>query len=145
MVGTDPDHWALDYTLHGDAACTAKVVNVAIHGEYQVVEPSQIESTWNARFGFDDKTITPFVQPVADALGAASCGSGPWQVGVAQSVYDKGCAAFGQYPKAQCEADYDLLSVEGKTLHFGNRPANNDMCTADKRPTQLSTVSLVQD
>lgn len=145
LTGTDPDRWALDYTLHGDAACTSKVVQVSIHGQYDVIEPSPtVKDAWNARFGFDDKTITPFVQPVADALGAASCGTSPWQVGVAQSVYENGCAAFGQYPKSQCDADYDLLSIEGSTLHFGNRPADNNMCTPDKRPTQLSTVALTR-
>jgi hypothetical protein len=55
-----------------------------------------------------------------------------------------GCAAFGQYPAAQCPADFDLLDVDGGTLHFGNRPADNNMCTPDRRPTQLSTVGLTR-
>ena len=143
LVGTDPNHWTLDYVLHGDAQCSAKVVTTSIHGEYEVIDPSTVvQGAWNARFGFDDKTITPFVQPVADALGAAKCGSAPWQVGVAQSVYAGGCAAFGQYPQAQCPADYDLVSTDGTTLHFGNRPTDNDMCTAEKRPTALSPLAL---
>ena len=144
LVGTDPDHWSIDYTLHGDAQCTAKLVTISIHGEYDVLEPSPtVSGAWDARFGFDDKTITPFAQPIADALGAAKCGTAPWQLGVAQSVYAGGCAAFGQNPQEKCSADYDLLSVQGTTLHFGNRPADNDMCTPDKRPTQLSSLALV--
>jgi hypothetical protein len=145
LTGTDPNQWSLDYTLHGDAQCSAKVVTISIHGEYDVIEPSKtVSGAWDVRFGFDDKTITPFVQPVADALGGAKCGTTPWQVGVAQSVYAGGCLAFGQYPQTQCPEDYDLLSVDGTTLRFGNRPANNDMCTPDKRPTQLSTVALTR-
>ena len=143
LTGTSPDHWSLDYTLHGDAQCSAKLVTISIHGEYDVLEPSPaVSGAWDARFGFDDKTITPFVQPIADALGAAKCGTDPWQLGVAQSVYAGGCTAFGQYPQAQCSADYDLLSIEGTTLRFGNRPADNDMCTPEKRPTQLSSLAL---
>jgi len=145
LTGTDPNHWSLDYTLHGDAQCSAKLVTISIHGDYDVLEPSKtVPNAWDARFGFDDKTITPFVQPLADALGAAKCGTAPWQVGVAQSVYAGGCTAFGQYPKSQCEADYDLLSVDGTTLHFGNRPADNDMCAPEKRPTQLSAIGLTR-
>jgi len=145
LTGTDPNKWSLDYTLHGDAQCSAKLVTISIHGAYDVLEPSPtVSGAWDARFGFDDKTITPFVQPIADALGAAKCGTSAWQVGVSQSVYANGCAAFGQYPQSKCQADYDLLSIEGTTLHFGNRPADNDMCTADKRPTQLSALALVK-
>lgn len=142
LTGTAPSAWALAYTLHGDAACGAKLVTIAIRGRYEVGEPSAIAGAWNARFGFDDKTITPFVQPIADALTAGHCGSAPWQIGAAQSVYAAGCAAFGQYAQPQCGADYDLLGIAGGALRFGNRPADNNLCTPDRRPAQLSALAL---
>ena len=145
LTGSDPDRWALAYTLHGDAACAAQLVTIAIHGGYELDEPSPVvPGARDARFAFDDKTITPYVQPIADALGAAHCGSAAWQLGVAQSVYAAGCATFGQYPQAQCSADYDLIDVEGATLHFGNRPADNNMCTPDRRPAELSPIGLTK-
>ena len=145
LVGTGADRWALDYTLHGDAACTVELVTISIDGTYAVDKASKtVPDAWDARFAFDDKRITPHVQPLADALAGAHCGTGTWQVGVAQSVYAGGCAAFGQYPAAQCPADYDLLSVEGTQLRFGARPADNNMCTADKRPTALASISLTK-
>lgn len=144
LTGNGPDRWALTYTLHGDAGCTAKLAAIAIRGSYEVTGPAAVAGAWNARFGFDDKTITPYAQPIADALTAAHCGGSPWQLGVAQSVYAGGCTAFGQYPQAQCTADYDLLDVEGATLHFGNRPADNNMCTPDRRPMQLSAIALIE-
>lgn len=142
LTGGDPDRWSLAYTLHGDAACTAKLVTIAIRGSYQVTGPAAVPGAWDARFGFDDKTITPYAQPIADALTAAHCGDAAWQLGAAQSVYAGGCAAFGQYPQARCTADYDLLDVAGAALRFGNRPADNNMCTPDRRPTQLSPIEL---
>jgi hypothetical protein len=54
------------------------------------------------------------------------------------SFDDKGCLGFGQYPKTQCSADYDLVKVEGDKLQFGKRPADNNMCTPGKRPTALN-------
>ncbi len=49
-----------------------------------------------------------------------------------------GCAGFGQYPGADCPADYDVVKRDGDDLFFGARPADNDMCTAAKRPAALS-------
>jgi len=145
LVGTGTDRWALDYTLHGDAACSAALVTVSIDGTYSIDEPSKVVTdAWNARFGFDDKRITPRVQQLADALTAAHCGTAAWQVGAAQSVYTAGCAAFGQYPAAQCAADYDLVAVDGNSLRFGARPADNNLCNPDKRPTALASISLTK-
>lgn len=142
LTGSAPSAWALAYTLHGDAACAARLVTIAIRGRYEVGEPSAIAGAWTAPFGFDDKTITPFVQPIADALAAGHCGSAPWQLGAAQSVYAAGCAPFGQYAQPQCAADFDLLSVTGSALRFGDRPADNNLCTPARRPAQLSALTL---
>jgi hypothetical protein len=63
---------------------------------------------------------------------------------MAKEVLDSGCLPLGQYPKADCSADYDLVSLEGSSLQFGARPADNNMCTPDKRPTKLSPVVLTK-
>jgi len=110
------DRWAMDYSTYGD--------------DHEAI------------FRFDSKTITPHVDGVAQALGSMGCGRGAWAVGVGQDVLESGCAGFGQRPKAVCGADYDLIAVEGHDLHFGARPADNDMCTAEKRPTALSPLAM---
>jgi hypothetical protein len=56
-------------------------------------------------------------------------------------VLQTGCAGFGQYPGADCPADFDVVKRDGDDLFFGARPADNDMCTAAKRPTALSPVA----
>ena len=138
-LGTET--WGLDYRVNGDDACAAPLVTVRIEGSYALEGPASVEGAWNAVFGFDTKTITPHAQPLVEALDGAGCGSEPWAVDVSQSIAE-GCAAFGQYPIATCGSDYDLVARDGDTLRFGQRPADNDMCSLERRPTQLSALVL---
>jgi len=139
---TDAD-WALDYVTHGDDACTSPLVTVAIAGSYTLEQPAaEVEGAWEARFGFTTKTIRPEVDGLRDYLNSLDgCGSADFQTGVAQDVYAAGCPAFGQYPRSSCEADFDLVKLDGDALYFGARPADNNMCSAEKRPTALSPVA----
>lgn len=139
----DAAHWALDYDTYGDAACAAPFLTVHIEGRYDVIAPSPtVANAWNARFGFDTKTVTPHGDAAVGfltGLGDACGGPGTWSDGVARDVYASGCAMLGQYPMSSCTADYDVVSIDAAgLLHFGQRPADNDMCSADKRPTALS-------
>jgi hypothetical protein len=138
------DRWALDYVTYGDETCATELVTVHIEGPYELTGASPtLDDVYEARFGFDDKTITPHVTPLADMLnGLDGCGTSAFEVGVSQSVYAAGCPAFGQYPQDVCSADYDLVRLDGDQLTFGNRPADNDMCQPDRRPTELSQLVL---
>jgi hypothetical protein len=133
-------HWQLAYVVFGDAACTTKLVSVDIAGAYEIGAASPVAGAREAVFHFDHKTITPAVQPLADALDAMGCGHGA--VGAPRDLYDQGCAGFGQYPKATCSADYDMVWRDGDQLRFGDRPADNNMCSPDRRPTSLSPLVL---
>ncbi len=135
--------WSLDYRVHGDETCSSPLVTVRIEGPYTIEGRSDVDEAWDAVFGFDAKTITPHAQPLVDALDGAGCGREPWAVDVTQSI-DDGCAAFGQYPLDSCAADYDLVSRDGDTLRFGNRPPDNDMCTAERRPHELSPLAMAR-
>lgn len=143
---TDTD-WELDYVVHGDAACSVPLVTVHVEGAYELTAPSlAVPGAWEARFGFDAKTITPHADPIRDYLASIEgCGAAEWQTGVAQDVYQTGCSGFGQYPRERCDADYDLVRLEGGALSFGQRPADNDMCTPERRPTAISPVALARD
>lgn len=136
-----PARWALDYRVHADEACETRLVTVHIEGPYVLEGPSAVADAWDGVFSFDAKTITPHAQPLVDALDEAGCGSEAWAVDGTQSIED-GCAAFGQYPIADCGADYDLVAREGDTLRFGLRPADNDMCSPERRPSELSPVEM---
>jgi hypothetical protein len=137
--------WKLDYTVHGDAACSAPLMTVHIEGPYEIGQPSgTVAGAHEAVFGFSDKTLTPHVQPLADMLSSMQCGPGAWTAGTTQSIYEAGCAGLGQRPRSACAADHDLVKVEGDTLHFGKRPADNDMCSPERRPAELNPMGFTR-
>lgn len=137
--------WKLDYRVHADAACSTRLVTIAIDGDYLLERPSTtVEGAWEARFGFRHKTVTPHVDGVVAALTAGKCGTKAWVVGEGQEILDGGCAAFGQYPRASCAADFDLVRLDASALHFGDRPKDNDMCTPAKRPRALSPLGVTK-
>jgi hypothetical protein len=137
------DHWQLAYVVFGDAKCATPLVAVDITGPYTIGGASPtVSGAHEAVFEFDKKSITPKAQPLADALnGMPECGGG-FAVGSAHDVYERGCPGFGQYPHSACAADYDVIWREGDQLRFGQRPADNNMCSADRRPAALSPLIL---
>lgn len=134
------ERWALDYVVHGDPQCSSRLLTVHIEGPYELGEPSKaVEGAHEGVFRFDSKTMTPHVEGLAAMLNdIQGCGEGTWAAGETKDVFEVGCPAFGQYPKAQCAADHDLVEVKGEAIHFGQRPADNDMCTPEKRPAALN-------
>jgi hypothetical protein len=134
--------WQMAYEVFGDPACTAELVEVDVAGPYEIGAPSPtVAGARDAVFHFTSKTVTPKVQGLADAINGMSCGGG-FAVGVAKDVYEHGCPELGQYPKASCAADYDLVARDGDRLRFSQRPADNNLCTPDHRPHALSQLVL---
>ena len=136
--------WKLDYDSFGDAACKAALGTVHIEGPYRIEGSSSVVAgAAEGVFSFAKRTVTPRAQGFADFLhSAGGCGGGTFTVGVATDILEKGCAGLGAYPRATCSEDHDLVRRDGKELHFGERPANNDMCTKEKRPRALSKIAL---
>ncbi|MEL7003590.1 MAG: hypothetical protein AAFN93_12775, partial [Bacteroidota bacterium] len=87
-------------------------------------------------FGEDKKIVTLKTDDsqLIEAFGFSACGLTPF---VEKDISVNGCALWKSV--ADCPADFDLLSLDDKgRLYFGERPADNDMCTEDKRPTALT-------
>jgi hypothetical protein len=136
--------WGLDYESFGDAGCAAPTLTVHIEGPYDVTGASAaVADAYEARFGFTRKTVTPRSDGAAAFL-AQACGGGSFTAGAATDI-SAGCAGLGMYPIASCAADYDLVARTGDHLQFGARPADNDMCTEDRRPTALSPILLSRE
>lgn len=136
-------NWNLDYVTYGDDACAAPFLSVRVEGTYALTGASSVAGAQNAVFRFTRKTVTPHgAAAVGYAQSIASCGTGAWSDGVARDVTASGCAGIGQRPVASCGQDYDLVAVDATTLRFGQRPADNDMCTEDKRPAALATLAM---
>ncbi len=116
-------------------------------GEVLGVSHVEPEAAREARFAFDEKTVTAHAEGAVGFLASLGegCGSpGTWERGVARDVGGAGCPALGQRPIADCPADYDLVSVTATELRFGDRPADNDMCSPERRPTAVSGLASIR-
>lgn len=135
--------WKLDYVTYGDSTCKAPFLTVHIEGPYALSEKSvAVPGAWNGRFGFSKKTVTPHGDGAVAFLASDNgCRDVSFTKDAPQDILESGCAGLGQRPRGACSADYDLVSLEGDTLRFGDRPKDNDMCTEGKRPTALSALA----
>ncbi len=128
--------WSLDFTLALDPAMQRGVFRFRTGGGYALGAPSRaVPGAFEAVFLEEVKLVTLLsVDPaIAAAFGLAACGLRP---GVETDVSARGCAAWA--PVADCGEDHDLLALDPDGgLRFGVRPRDNDMCTADRRPTAL--------
>jgi hypothetical protein len=139
-----PRTWALDYVVHGDKACGGKFMTVRIEGPYEVgATAATVPGAREARFGFTKKTVTAHTPEAVGFLSsAAGCGLQGLVQGTPFDISQTGCATLGQRPVAACSADYDLVKRDGERLQFGARPADNDMCSPEKRPQALSPLTV---
>jgi hypothetical protein len=137
------DTWDLAYEVFGDVACASPFLTVDIAGPYSLGGPAaSVQGAREGRFVFAARTVTPASDAAASFL-QTNCGGGPFATGVATDI-SGGCAALGAYPHSSCPADHDIVAREGDTIRFGQRPADNDMCSEAKRPTALSPLALTR-
>lgn len=132
----DRGRWTLRFTLALDPKMQQPVFEFRTHGRYTVQAASKaVPGAFEALFTEDAKYVTLKTTDakLAAAFGLAGCGLSP---GVERDISVTGCANWK--PVAQCAEDHDLLALDTRGgLYFGVRPRDNDMCTADKRPTAL--------
>ena len=129
--------WTLDFTLSLDPDMKMQVFRFRTWGTYHIEEKSTtLANTYHAVFYEDKKLLTLKTadENLIKAFGFAPCNL---TIDKEQDVSEKGCSGWKSVK--ECPGDYDLLSLdkEGK-LYFGNRPPDNDMCSANKRPTSLT-------
>ena len=140
----DQGKWTLVFTLGLDPNLENQVFQFRTYGAYNIVSASSIvENAFNAEFGEDAKLLTLKTDnpQLIEAFGFANCGLTPFEE---KDISESGCSLWK--PVQECPIDYDLLSLDSDgLLYFGQRPADNDMCSADKRPTSLTpAVTKVQ-
>lgn len=127
--------WSLIFTHALDPAMTQRTFQFRTGGAYHVGDPStDVPGAFRTVFDEDWKHLTLLtpVPEIAAAMGMADCGL---TVNLEADISRAGCAAWA--PVAACGEDHDLLALSPEGLHFGQRPADNDMCSADKTPTAL--------
>jgi hypothetical protein len=132
----DKGAWALRFVFALDPEMKRKVFQFRTGGPYEIGAPSAaVPGAFEAVFFERAKYVTLLTddQELIRKMRLADCGLAP------NLEVDISAAGCGQWkPVAQCGEDHDLLAVDaaGK-LYFGVRPPDNDMCTADRRPTAL--------
>ncbi len=127
--------WQLIFTHALDPAMTQRTFQFRTGGGYVITGPSAaVPGAYEATFDEDWKHVTLLttIPEVIAGMGMAECGLTP---NLETDISVTGCAAWR--PVAECGQDHDLLALDGTGLRFGQRPADNDMCTPDKRPTAL--------
>lgn len=132
----DKGKWSLTFVYALDPAMAQRVFEFHTEGPYKVIAKSaKVDGAFDTTFYEDVKAVTLRTTDakLVEAMGLAGCNL---QLNVRTDISKSGCARWK--PVAQCREDHDLLAVDaaGK-LFFGVRPADNDMCTPDKRPTAL--------
>lgn len=133
----DKGKWTLVFTLALDPNLQMPVFEFRTFGRYKLQEKSaSVADTYNAIFYEDKKFITVKTtdENLIQAFGFKPCAITP---NIEKDISETGCSAWKSV--AACPGDHDLLSLDKNgNLYFGERPADNDMCTPEKRPTKLT-------
>ncbi len=127
--------WSLVFTHALDPAMAQRTFAFRTHGPYAVRDASAaVPGAFEAVFFEDRKLVTLLTDDprLVAAFGFAGCGL---RLNVEVDISAAGCANWK--PVSLCREDHDLLALDARGLHFGVRPRDNDMCTADRRPAAL--------
>lgn len=130
--------WGLVFTHALDPAMTMRTFVFRTGGAYEIGGPNKdVRGAYDGTFFEEWKHVTLLtdVPEVIAGMGMADCGLTP---NLETDISQSGCA--GWRPVAECGADHDILAMTDTGLQFGVRPADNDMCTPDRRPTALLPV-----
>lgn len=129
--------WTLVFTLGLDPTLQQKVFQFRTFGTYQVLDQSTVvPDAYNALFLEEKKYLTLLTDntDLIEAFGFNNC---QLQMGVEKDISKNGCALWSAVDI--CHEDHDLLAIDTEgLLYFGVRPPDNNMCTADRRPTALT-------
>ena len=127
--------WSLVFTHALDPEMRMPTFQFITEGPYAVGPASAtVPGAFEGDFGEAVKRVRLLMEDPGTiaAFGMADCGLVP---GEAVDISDTGCANWKTV--AECGTDHDLLAMDADGLYLGVRPADNDMCTPDKRPTAL--------
>ncbi len=132
-----PSTWSRDVVVYGDDQCTTKQATIHADGPYNVTGPSKsVPGAFDVDRAFSHRVVTAHVDGYIAVLQSYGCGKAPYAVNEPQDVLAGGCKDLGLMP---CDKEHDIVKLDKDTIAFGKRPADNDICTPDKRPTELET------
>lgn len=131
----DEGHWTLTFQLALDPNMENKVFEFRTYGTYKVLGKSSEVKAYETLFYEQEKFVTLLTDnpELIRGFGLEQCGLTPF---TEKNISEDGCALWPSV--AECHEDHDLLALDSSgQVYFGVRPPDNNMCTADKRPSAL--------
>jgi len=136
--------WALDFVVYEDATCAKPFFTARSSGLYSLGKASaKVPGATEIEFSITSRKLTPHSADAAQFLSLA-CGGLDWDVGTSHDALKSGCHGLGMPASNQCQAESDLVKRDGKALYLGQRPANGEVCSPDRRPTALVKTPLTR-
>ena len=134
--------WDLVFTAYGDEACSYPLFSGNVGGAFGLERLSiTVAGATEGTFNLDYNEWTVHAEDMLSVLEQSGCGTEAWEVGVAQDVSTTGCIGVAK-PLESCQAEFDVVSVEGDELFFGERIT--DMCTPAGRPAALNAYAVIR-
>ena len=139
------DIFELAVTTNADAYGKVPLAKMFIRGHMEWKGPHPIaEGAYKVDFKADEQyTLTPLLQPFADAMNQFTHGYNTWEVGKEQSIFKKAFPPFG-LAEGQVFAEYDLIYLFNNMMFWGARNIDGrGFDTEENRPTNLQ-IPLVR-
>ena len=134
--------WDLNFTVFGDDACSFPLFSSNVGGSFGLQTlSSNVEGATEGTFELEYNDWTAHADNIVTAFEQSGCGTDEWSVGVAQDVTETGCFGVAK-PTSDCSAEYDIVSIDGDKLFFGERITN--MCAPEGRPAALNSYAVVR-
>lgn len=130
-------------TVYGDPLSDIKFYTATVDGTYKLAGESEtVEGATKIDFTLAQITIKPDSLAFVDIFMRSGCGDGMWGLDTPQDVSRTGCLSFRSI--ADCPVEYNIVSIMGDSLQLGVRPKDGDLCSAEKRPEELSLSALIR-
>jgi hypothetical protein len=130
-------------SVYGDPVSDVKFYTATIDGTYKLVGDSKtVPDATDIDFTFVQVMMEADSMAFVDIFMKSKCGDGMWGLYTPQDVGKTGCLSFRSI--ADCPAEYTIVKVQGDSLQLGVRPEDGDICSAGKRPKELSLNALIR-
>jgi hypothetical protein len=127
---------SFQFSLFGDEACSFPLADFLLESRQVIgaLVPGAGPGVRELDIYYERQSVTPHVPGFVEAFRAAGCGTEAHEVGRSVDTSATGCLAFRTIET--CNADYDLILVEGDRFYNGVR--GGDMCEPEGRPSALN-------
>lgn len=137
------DRWLIEVVFYSDKELTKPLFSFVGEGHYTLAENSMIlPGATNAAFFFDKKLLTMLTD---DSVTIKQFKFDDCNLtrNIAKDISANGCSNFTSV--AVCGQEYDIVNIERDTLRLGARPADGNLCSAEKRPKNLGQPLVKQN